>query len=148
MSEVAIMLCGYRGDYVPSEPVVVVRPPEPAPRKCKLCPNMIPHTRHGRICSTCYSRRYAAAKANGAPQGGKTRLVVVIGERFGRLTVLEELGLDPNHGRMVLCRCDCGAEVTRRLSILRLSSGQKRDSACKACRRERPFGGERKGAVA
>lgn len=50
------------------------------------------------------------------------------GERFGHWTVVRVDGRWQGH-RLVLCRCDCGAESTVRLNSLR--SGKS--TRCKEC---------------
>jgi hypothetical protein len=37
---------------------------------------------------------------------------VFLGDRFGRLTTVEDLGVEPGKGRIWRCRCDCGNEVS------------------------------------
>lgn len=42
-------------------------------------------------------------------------LIDLTGQKFGRLTILEEVGKYKNGDRIVKCLCDCGNEVTVRL---------------------------------
>ena len=51
----------------------------------------------------------------------------LVGERFGRLTVVKHAGRGRNH-HMWLCRCECGAE--RRVQALHLKSGHTRSCGC------------------
>jgi len=57
---------------------------------------------------------------------------VALGKRFGRLTLIQELGLDEHKKRILLVRCDCGTEYP-------LSSVQfmrtKHPTMCLACSR-------------
>lgn len=39
-----------------------------------------------------------------------TDIAAMIGKRYNRLTVLSGAGVNVNRYKMVLCRCDCGAE--------------------------------------
>ena len=53
------------------------------------------------------------------------------GERYGRLVVIREVqktGADGSRYRAALCRCDCGKEVTPRISSLR--SGDAQSCGC------------------
>lgn len=63
----------------------------------------------------------------------KEPIPIKIGERYGSLTIIKELPLKilPNgkKQRIVLCRCDCGKEVTRQLYSLR----QNKDAANCGC---------------
>jgi len=45
----------------------------------------------------------------GKPRSGRTRVIDLTGDRYGRLVVISRA---PNKGRRVAwrCRCDCGAE--------------------------------------
>lgn len=78
------------------------------------------------------SRRWdAACRAAGVPnvkapskRGPRRELV---GERFGHLLVVEDLGTDDLGKRMWRCECDCGAEVER--STHALTSGQSTQCA-------------------
>ncbi len=60
----------------------------------------------------------------------------VIGERYGRLVILERRGVheQPNGGRrsLVLCRCDCGTEKVLQLPEL----ASARTQSCGCLRRE------------
>ena len=40
----------------------------------------------------------------------RTDTAAMIGNRYNRLTVLSEAGVNVNRYKMVLCRCDCGTE--------------------------------------
>ncbi len=46
------------------------------------------------------------------------RKVILIGQRFNRLTVVDSAGSDPKGGRLWLCRCDCGNLSTPNASSL------------------------------
>lgn len=50
------------------------------------------------------------------------------GQRFGRLIVLERIGLDKFKQNIWKCRCDCGNEVTERAN--QLLSGKVRSCGC------------------
>ena len=59
------------------------------------------------------------------------RHIVNPGNKYGRLTVIRELrkvGPDGRRYRAALCRCDCGKEVTPRVSSLK--SGDARSCGC------------------
>jgi hypothetical protein len=59
------------------------------------------------------------------------RHVIYRGERYGRLAVIREVqktGADGRRYRAVLCRCDCGNEVTPHISSLK--SGDIRSCGC------------------
>lgn len=43
----------------------------------------------------------------------------IIGERYGRLTVIERAGRDAQRNALWLCKCDCGNEIITRGSSLR-----------------------------
>lgn len=47
------------------------------------------------------------------------KYINLIGERFGRLTVVNEAGVDPNGRRLWLCECDCGNTTTVATAPLR-----------------------------
>lgn len=49
-----------------------------------------------------------------------------IGKRFGRFTILEDLGCDVH--RMVLCKCDCGN--IKRVSLPSLKNGDSKSCGC------------------
>lgn len=48
-------------------------------------------------------------------------LTDIIGEKYGYLTVLEELKRTNDNERLFLCKCDCGKEVSKRMN--KLTSG-------------------------
>lgn len=52
----------------------------------------------------------------------------MIGERYGRLTVLAEGGSNRHGKRLVLCRCECGTE--RRMMATKVRHGQTRSCGC------------------
>lgn len=52
----------------------------------------------------------------------------LIGQRFGRLTVIERLEKRENRYQAWLCRCDCGGEIE--VNTRRLKSGTVRDCGC------------------
>ena len=59
------------------------------------------------------------------------RHVVKQGQRYGRLTVVREVqktGADGGRYRAALCRCDCGKQVTPRISSLK--SGDAQSCGC------------------
>lgn len=49
------------------------------------------------------------------------------GRRFGRLTIVSEAGTG-KHGRLYLCRCHCGKEVTRRGDLM--ANGETKSCGC------------------
>jgi 5-methylcytosine-specific restriction endonuclease McrA len=52
-------------------------------------------------------------------RGSKNKRIVNIGERFGKLTLLEETGKDRHGNRLFKCKCDCGnITVTRNFGKL------------------------------
>lgn len=57
---------------------------------------------------------------------------MVPGDRYGRLTVVHEKPKSETCGRMVLCRCDCGAEITIPFKSIRTGN----TSSCGCLRRE------------
>lgn len=65
----------------------------------------------------------------------RTKKIDLIGQRFGRLTVIEELEKSPNNGNIRwLCRCDCGNEKITTSSNLRYGS---KDNSCGCSRKEK-----------
>lgn len=52
----------------------------------------------------------------------------MVGQRFNRLTVIEEAGRSKDRKILWLCRCDCGAEVT--VSGKRLRNGESKSCGC------------------
>lgn len=52
----------------------------------------------------------------------------VIGQRFGKLIIVEEISIDNKHKRMVLCRCDCGN--THICSVSDLTTGHTMSCGC------------------
>lgn len=56
----------------------------------------------------------------------------IIGQRFGRLVVLEQLGRNAKRHYLVLCQCDCGNEKIARATSL--NTGQQ---SCGCIRREK-----------
>lgn len=56
-----------------------------------------------------------------------------IGQRYGKLTVINLLGRFPDGGVQALCRCDCGRKYQARLANLR----SNRTRSCGCLRRER-----------
>ena len=65
------------------------------------------------------------------------KIDVDIGQRYGRWTVLEELG--GSHHRKLLCRCDCGTQSAVRLSHLR--DGSSLSCGCLSAQRAKERGG-------
>jgi len=71
------------------------------------------HLRTGntRSCGCLVREQIAAMNRSraGKPRSGRTRLIDLTGDRYGRLAVISRA---PNKGRRVAwhCRCDCGAE--------------------------------------
>lgn len=53
----------------------------------------------------------------------------LIGERFGKLTVIEQVPSDKNGNRKCLCKCDCGGEHIATTGNLR--SGRTTNCGCK-----------------
>lgn len=60
----------------------------------------------------------------------RKRPPAVVGERYGKLTVLEVMGL------RCRCRCDCGTEVTRDTVAMRASRVNAQVPQCKQCMRK------------
>ncbi len=56
------------------------------------------------------------------PNKDKKNNNCVIGQRFDRLIIVEELSKDKWGGRRVSCLCDCGKSITTSLGALRKSS--------------------------
>jgi hypothetical protein len=56
------------------------------------------------------------------------RQVIQLGERYGRLTILEQVANDPSGGRQWRCRCDCGAIRIVRTGNLR--NGHTQSCGC------------------
>lgn len=52
----------------------------------------------------------------------------ILNQRFGRLTVIECLGINKWHQNVWRCQCDCGKETTALISPLK--SGNKRSCGC------------------
>lgn len=52
----------------------------------------------------------------------------LVGERFGKLTVIKEAERKPDKRRQWLCKCDCGNETT--LTTTALTSGNTRSCGC------------------
>ena len=67
----------------------------------------------------------------------RRKIDVDIGQRYGRWTVLEELG--GSHHRKLLCRCDCGIQRAVRLSHLR--DGSSLSCGCLSAKRAKERGG-------
>ena len=53
---------------------------------------------------------------------------VLVGERFGRLTALSDVGVNRNRQRLWMCRCDCGENATVAAPDLR--HGNTRSCGC------------------
>jgi hypothetical protein len=71
------------------------------------------------------------------------------GVRFGNMVCIEQAA-STGDGARWLCRCDCGARETRRLSLLRLSIKSGNVPKCRACQRlqqKRRASGARPGRV-
>jgi len=74
--------------------------------------------RSGAVVSCgCYHREMMAARGHHYEPG----------RRFGRLTILSEAGT-AKHGRLYLCRCRCGKQVTRRGDLL--ANGETKSCGC------------------
>lgn len=52
----------------------------------------------------------------------------LVGQKFGRLTVLEDLGTNDKSGRKLRCKCDCGKEVI--VSQILLRTGNTQSCGC------------------
>jgi len=59
---------------------------------------------------------------------GKHRVKRLEGEKFGRLTAIEEVGRNKYYSAMWRCECDCGEEIT--VASSRLLNGSKRSCGC------------------
>ena len=55
-----------------------------------------------------------------------TKKIDLVGQRFGRLTVVEESGRDSNGRVMYLCKCDCNNYTVVRAYSLR-------NGSCRSC---------------
>ena len=90
-------------------------------KRCTKCEQAKPLTefdgsgRNGKM-SYCKSCRREMRRANYVPHP-RSRVNVQPGQRFGRLTVIEEVQA-MGASRRVRCSCDCGAEKVTRLSML------------------------------
>lgn len=69
----------------------------------------------------CYSSE--VARANNAK-----RLGLSVGDKFGRLTILEMVGSDNGKETLARCQCDCGAETT--VPGVKLKSGNTKSCGC------------------
>lgn len=58
---------------------------------------------------------------------------VEIGDRFGRLTVIEEIGRKYGRNRLLRCSCECGGEKATTASVLKRGAAQ----SCGCLQRER-----------
>lgn len=67
----------------------------------------------------------------------RKKIVVMIGQHFGRWTVLEDLG--GKQYRKLLCQCDCGTQRAVRLSHLR--NGSSLSCGCLSAEQARDRGG-------
>lgn len=54
----------------------------------------------------------------------RCRGIWLVGQRFGRLVVLDDLGIDENGERKLRCKCDCGNEVIKSQTALRTGNTQ------------------------
>lgn len=52
----------------------------------------------------------------------------LVGKKFGRLTVIEFVGVDKHRSRMWLCKCDCGGEANT--TTQHLNSGHTQSCGC------------------
>ena len=58
----------------------------------------------------------------------RTDTATMIGNRYNRLTVLGEAGVNVNRCKMVLCRCDCGTEKT--IEACQVQKGRTKSCGC------------------
>jgi len=85
------------------------------------------HLRRGRTrsCGCLLRERIVALNQSraGKPKSGRTRLIDLTGDRYGRLAVISRA---PNKGRRVSwhCRCDCGTDLIVRSNNLRRGDTQ------------------------
>ena len=69
--------------------------------------------------------RNGTSKSCGCGRIGK-RLIDEIGNKYGKLTVIERVGADSDHKATWLCKCDCGGTV--------ITTGKRlRNGACTSC---------------
>lgn len=61
----------------------------------------------------------------------------LVGQRFGRLLVIEEAGRDKHRGVLWRCKCDCGNEVTVRSNALRTHHTTSCGCYCRECSTKR-----------
>lgn len=81
-------------------------------------------------CGTIKALRvYSSASANRNSCGCKSRVRVSVGQRFGRLTVLDEVKNADDGRHMCLCKCDCGA--TKHIKTSSLTMGRVTSCGCK-----------------
>lgn len=56
------------------------------------------------------------------------RTVFEVGQKYGRLTIVEKQGYDKNSNRLYCCECECGKKITVRGNSL--SSGNTKSCGC------------------
>lgn len=57
------------------------------------------------------------------------REIIMVGNRFGRLTVIEYAGLNRRNSKMWICKCDCG-NITKPIISSSLRNGNTRSCGC------------------
>lgn len=57
----------------------------------------------------------------------------MIGEKYNKLTIIEDLGVDKNTHRKVKCKCDCGNMVIKRLNDVK----NGRVISCQSCSKDK-----------
>lgn len=78
---------------------------------------------------TCYIKAAHLTKCHITSCGCKKR-PILIGKKFGRLTVLRFVGKNRNGKKLFECRCDCGKTINAISS--KLASGKKQSCGCLA----------------
>jgi len=86
--------------------------------QCSKCGNL--STKHG-----CDLKKYIRKNQSGCV---RCHGIWLVGQKFGRLTVIEDLGCDEKSDRKLRCKCDCGNEVI--VSQILLRTGNTQSCGC------------------
>lgn len=86
--------------------------------QCSKCGNL--STKHG-----CDLKKYVRKNQSGCV---RCHGIWLVGQKFGRLTVIEDLGCDEKSDRKLRCKCDCGNEVI--VSQILLRTGNTQSCGC------------------
>jgi len=65
-----------------------------------------------------------------------TAINIVAGARFGHLTAIRKVGSNGADGRLWLCRCECGAEVTKAARVMQRAVKVGMRLRCNSCREQ------------